>query len=186
MVEHLEVTVAERTYALQEANRQLERQAAALQEQNALQEQLLEERSQALAVQQRLLSVIADLSAPLLPLLPGVLALPIVGALDSDRMHRIHAQLLQSISATHTQVVLLDITGVPVVDTQVAAALLGMARAARLLGCRVIMVGIRPEIAQSLVGLGVSLDEITTHGTLADGLNTALRLTGNRLVATRP
>jgi anti-anti-sigma regulatory factor len=185
IVEALETTVAERTRALQEANQRLGQQAAELQEKNTLQEQLIEEHSNALATQQRLLNVIADLSAPVLPLLPDVLALPMVGSLDSNRMQRMHEQLLQSISTTHARVVLLDITGVPVVDTQVAAALLDLARAARLLGCQVIMVGIRPEIAQSLVGLGVSFEEITTRATLAAGLTAALRMTGHAIVSTQ-
>lgn len=183
MVEALEATVMERTRDVQDANARLAEQAAALQQQNAHLEQLLLERDEAFASQQRLLDVIAEISTPVLPLLPEVLALPIVGALDSVRMQRMHEQLLGSISVAQARVVLLDITGVPVVDTQVASALIQMARAARLLGCQVIMVGIRPEIAQSLVGLGVSLAEFRTHGTIADGLSTALRLTGRSIGA---
>lgn len=134
------------------------------------------------AEQQRLLQeTVLALSAPLLPLLPGVLVLPLIGALDSQRAERILEAELDAIIREHAGVVLVDITGAPVVDTDVAMQLVRSADAARLLGCRTILVGVQPEIAQTLVGLGVGLRGITTRSTLADGLQEALRLIGRRL-----
>ncbi len=144
--------------------------------------QAQEELRQALVQQSVLLNTIADLATPVLPLLPGVLMLPIVGSLDSQRMLQMSDVLLQTISREVAQVVLLDITGIPVIDSQVAATLLQLARSARLLGCRVVMVGISPETAQALVGLGVELNEMSTHATIAEGLRAALAVVGLKLV----
>jgi anti-anti-sigma regulatory factor/GAF domain-containing protein len=174
MVEALEHRVAERTNALHGLNQQLAEQANELEHKNHLAEKLLEQHAAALETQQRLLDLIAEQSTPVLPIFPGILAMPIIGILDSSRMNHMYEQLLQSISTTQAQVVLLDITGVPLVDTQVAAALLQLARASQLLGSEVILVGIRPEIAQSLVGIGVTLQGLSTRATLAEGLRDAL------------
>jgi anti-anti-sigma regulatory factor len=132
--------------------------------------------------EQRLLQeTVLALSAPLLPLLPGVLVLPLIGAIDSRRAERILEAEMDAIIREQAEVVLVDITGAPVVDTSVAMQLVRSAEAARLLGCRTILVGVQPEIAQALVGLGVDLRGITTRATLADGLQEALRLVGQRL-----
>ena len=160
----------------------MRRDQAALAEQNALLEQLVTERSQAVEIQQSLLDTIMRLTAPVLPLLPGVLVLPIVGNLDSLRVTRLTEDVLGTVSQQRAQVLILDVTGLPVIDTQVTAALLSLAHTTRLLGCRAILVGIRPEIAQSLVGLGASMHELTTRATLAEGLEVALRLVGKRIV----
>lgn len=157
----------------------------ALQGQNTLLEQLVHERSQALTTQQHLLDTIAAFSTPMLPLLPGVLLVPIIGTLDSRRELQMHEQLLNSITQARAQVVLLDITGVPIVDIQVASALLEMLREVRLLGCQMIMVGIRPEIAQALVSLGIDLTELTTRAALEDGLTAALGMIGRAIVTRR-
>ncbi|MFN8567013.1 MAG: STAS domain-containing protein [Kouleothrix sp.] len=121
----------------------------------------------------------------MLPLLPGVLLVPIIGTLDSRRELQMHEQLLNSITQARAQVVLLDITGVPIVDIQVASALLEMLREVRLLGCQMIMVGIRPEIAQALVSLGIDLTELTTRAALEDGLTAALGMIGRAIVTRR-
>jgi len=94
----------------------------------------------------------------------------LIGTIDSTRATQVLEQVLAGISRERAERVLLDITGVPMVDTQVAAALLSVARAAELLGARMALVGIRPEIAQSIVGLGIDLQTITTHPTLAAAL----------------
>lgn len=136
---------------------------------------------EAIERQALLLTAIAELSTPVLPLIDGVLLLPVVGSIDSRRISEMSEGLLQAIEQRKARIALIDITGVPVVDTQVAAALIGLARASTLMGCRTIMVGIRPEIAQSLVGLGASLEEIATRASLADGLLEALKLVGWRV-----
>lgn len=158
----------------------------ALQEKNALLEQLVQERNQSLATQQQLLNSIAELSTPVLPLLPDVLVVPLIGILDHGRVTRMHEQLLTSVAQSHARVLLIDITGVPIVDSQVASSLIIVVDSARLLGCDVIMVGIRPEIAQALVGLGVNLSAMTTRASLADGLRTALNMIGRKITAKLP
>ncbi|EYF08913.1 RsbR, positive regulator of sigma-B [Chondromyces apiculatus DSM 436] len=118
---------------------------------------------------------IRELMTPLLPLAEGVVAMPIVGSIDPARSERILDVLLSGIAARGAQVAILDITGVNVVDTQVAEGLLRAARAARLLGTEVILTGLRAAVAQTLVSLDVHLDELTTCGTLQEGVARALR-----------
>lgn len=132
--------------------------------------------------QQQLQATVLELSAPLLPLLPGVLVLPLVGVIDSLRAERILAAELEAIIEQQAEVVLVDITGVPLIDTAVAIQLVRSAEAARLLGCRTLLVGVKPEIAQTLVGLGVDLHGITTRATLAEGLQEALRMVHRGLI----
>jgi anti-anti-sigma regulatory factor len=126
---------------------------------------------QAAYTRERMLSqTIRELGCPIIPLFPGVLLVPLIGAIDSQRAEQILSVVLTAISTQRAQTVLLDVTGVPVVDTQVANSLLQMARSAMLLGARVVMVGIRPEIAQSIVGLGIDLQHLTIEATLASAL----------------
>jgi anti-anti-sigma regulatory factor len=132
--------------------------------------------------QRRLQTAVIELSAPLLPLLPGVLVLPLIGAIDSRRAERMLEAELEAIIREQAKVVLVDITGTSVVDTSVAMQLIRSAQAARLLGCSTILVGVQPEIAQTLVGLGVNLRGITTRSTLADGLREALLAVHLRIV----
>jgi anti-anti-sigma regulatory factor len=134
--------------------------------------------------QHQLQATVLELSAPLLPLLPGVLVLPLIGAIDARRAERILEAELEAIIREQATVVLVDITGTSVVDTGVAIQLIRSAEAARLLGCRTILVGVQPEIAQTLVGLGVDLRGIATRSTLAAGLQEALRLVRRRVIAT--
>jgi DNA-binding LacI/PurR family transcriptional regulator/anti-anti-sigma regulatory factor len=119
------------------------------------------ERERALA------QTIRELGCPIIPLLPGVLLIPLIGVIDSARARQMLEAALQGVSEHQAHTVLLDITGVPMVDTQVANTLIQVARTAALLGSRVNLVGIRPEIAQSIVGLGIALPSLTTHSTLA-------------------
>lgn len=134
-----------------------------------------------LVQQEQLIAQIVALSAPVLPLLPEVVFLPLVGNLDAERMNRTSEALLAAVSAERAKVVLIDITGIAVIDTQVAGALLNAARSLKLLGAKAVLVGIRPEIAQMLVSLGVNLDELITRATLSQGLQAALSLVGLRL-----
>jgi ABC-type sugar transport system substrate-binding protein/anti-anti-sigma regulatory factor len=115
-------------------------------------------------------SLIQELSAPILPLADDIIALPLVGAIDSLRASRITELLLTTISRTRAQAVIVDISGVPVVDTSVANHLLQTAAQARLLGAMMILVGISPEIAQTMVQIGIDLSSLRTFSTLRDGL----------------
>lgn len=115
-------------------------------------------------------ATLRELSTPLIPLAKGLVIMPLIGNIDSWRAQQVIETLLQGVSENHASVVILDITGVPLVDTQVAGALLRAAQAVKLLGARIILTGIRPEIAQTLVGLGLDLRGITTRGSLQDGI----------------
>lgn len=135
----------------------------------------LAEREQDLA-NQRLL--IQELSTPIVPIHEGVLVLPLVGAIDSRRATQIMESVLERIVGYQADVVILDITGVPVVDTGVANHLLQMARAVKLLGAEVVLVGIGAEIAQTIVQLGVELRDVTTRANLQAGISYALERQG--------
>jgi rsbT co-antagonist protein RsbR len=121
---------------------------------------------------------IRELSTPIIPVHNGVLILPLVGAIDSYRAGQIMETLLEGIGREQADVVIIDITGVPMVDTGVGNYLLQAARAARLLGSRVVLVGISAEIAQTIVQLGVDLSDITTHADLQAGIAYALGTLG--------
>jgi anti-anti-sigma regulatory factor len=121
---------------------------------------------------ERMLSqTIRELGCPIIPLLPGVLLVPLIGAIDSQRAQQIISAVLEAIGGQRAQTVFLDVTGVPIVDTQVASSLIQTARAAILLGARVVMVGIRPEIAQSIVGLGIDLSHLKMYSDLASAIS---------------
>ncbi len=116
-----------------------------------------------------------ELSTPVVTLWKGVLALPLIGTLDSARTQVVMESLLQRIVETGSLIAILDITGVPTVDTLVAQHLLKTVAAARLMGADCIISGIRPQIAQTIVHLGVDLNSVTTKATLADAFSVALR-----------
>jgi rsbT co-antagonist protein RsbR len=117
-----------------------------------------------------------ELSTPLLPLTSGVLAMPLIGTIDAVRVEQILSTLLEGVVTYQAHTVLLDITGVQVVDTQIAQALMRTAQAVRLLGARIILTGISPSIAQTLVHLGVDLSEIMTRSTLQEGIAQVLHM----------
>ena len=119
-----------------------------------------------------------ELSTPVVKLWDGVLAVPMIGVLDSNRTQMVMETLLQTIVETGSELAIIDITGVPTVDTLVAQHLLKTVAAIRLMGADCIISGIRPQIAQTIVHLGIDLREITTKATLADALALALRQTG--------
>lgn len=122
-----------------------------------------------------------ELSTPVVKLWDGILALPMIGTLDSNRTQVVMETLLQGIVETGSQVAIIDITGVPTVDTLVAQHLLKTVSAARLMGAECIVSGIRPQIAQTIVHLGIDLGDVTTKATLADALKEALRRVGTEL-----
>ena len=119
-----------------------------------------------------------ELSTPVVKLWDGVLALPLIGTLDSERTQVVMESLLQRIVETGAEVAILDITGVPTVDTLVAQHLIKTVTAARLMGADCIISGIRPQIAQTIVHLGVDLGTIVTKSTLADAFALALKKAG--------
>ena len=123
-----------------------------------------------------------ELSTPVVTLWAGILALPLIGTLDSARTQVVMESLLQRIVETGSTIAILDITGVPTVDTLVAQHLLKTVAAARLMGADCIISGIRPQIAQTIVHLGVDLNTVTTKATLADAFAVALKRTGKAVV----
>jgi rsbT co-antagonist protein RsbR len=119
-----------------------------------------------------------ELSTPVVKLWDGVLALPMIGTLDSARSQLVMESLLQRILETGSAIAIIDITGVPTVDTLTAQHLLKTVTAARLMGAECIISGIRPQIAQTIVHLGVDLGDVTTKASLADAFALALERTG--------
>src|SRR5262249_55928634 len=126
-----------------------------------------------------------ELSTPVVKLWEGILALPLIGTLDSARTQTVMESLLQSIVTYSAEVAIIDITGVPTVDTLTAQHLLRTVTAARLMGADCIISGIRPQIAQTIVHLGVELGEVTTKATLADAFVLALKRTGGPMPGAR-
>jgi rsbT co-antagonist protein RsbR len=122
-----------------------------------------------------------ELSTPVVKLWEGILALPMIGTLDSARTQVVMESLLHKIVETGSQLAIIDITGVPTVDTLVAQHLLKTVTAIRLMGADCIISGVRPQIAQTIVHLGVDLAGVTTKANLADALALALKRTGNTL-----
>jgi anti-anti-sigma factor len=123
-------------------------------------------------------SLIRELSTPIIPVSDAILVVPLIGAIDSARASQITTSVLEMVSQQSTQVLILDITGVSVVDTNVINHLLQTARAARMLGAMVLMVGIAPEVAQTIVQLGVDLSSLITRSTLQAGLEYAAKYLG--------
>ncbi len=121
---------------------------------------------------------ILELQTPVIQVWEGILALPIVGSLDTARSQQMTEALLEKIVQTSSDVVILDITGVPVIDTAVAKHLLEIVAAARLLGAEVLIVGINTRAAMTLVHLGVDLEGVTTRTTMAKGLELAFARLG--------
>jgi rsbT co-antagonist protein RsbR len=125
--------------------------------------------------------VIRELSSPVVPVLQGIIVMSLVGSIDSQRAVVMTAEMLDGIERYSARIVILDITGVPVVDTQVAKILLEAARAAQLMGCRAVLTGIRPEIAQTMVELGIEVTDLVTRSELQGGMEYALEAMGLRL-----
>jgi len=119
-----------------------------------------------------------ELSTPVVKLWDGILALPLIGTLDSARTQIVMESLLESIVQTNSKVAIIDITGVPTVDTVVAQHLLKTVTAARLMGADCIISGVRPQIAQTIVHLGINLLDVTTKATLSDAFGLALQRSG--------
>ncbi|MES2595937.1 MAG: STAS domain-containing protein [Verrucomicrobiota bacterium] len=123
-----------------------------------------------------------ELSTPVVKMWDGIVALPLIGTLDSARTSVVMESLLQRIVETGSEIAIIDITGVPTVDTLVAQHLLKTVAAARLMGADCIISGIRPQIAQTMVHLAIDLSAVTTKASLAEALKVALQRTGHRVV----
>ncbi|MFS0644950.1 STAS domain-containing protein [Siminovitchia sp. 179-K 8D1 HS] len=123
-----------------------------------------------------------ELSAPLIPVFEKISVMPLVGTIDTERAKLIMENLLWGVVKHRADVVLIDITGVPVVDTMVAHHIIQAADAVRLVGSKCMIVGIRPEIAQTMVNLGIHLNQITTTSTLQKGIEKALAFTNRKIV----
>lgn len=145
--------------------RDITEQKRAERERLAMQEQIIQAQQAALR----------ELSTPLVPIADGVVAMPIIGTIDTMRAQQIMETLLHGIADHHADIAILDITGVKVVDTQVAAALVRSAQAARLLGAQVVLTGISPEVAQTLVHIGIEMRDIVAKSTLQQGIAYALK-----------
>ena len=125
-----------------------------------------------------------DLTTPVVKLWDSIVALPLIGTLDSERTQVVMESLLESIVENEAAIAIIDITGVPTVDTLVAQHLLKTVAAARLMGAECVISGIRPQIAQTIVHLGVNLGDVITKATLAEALKVALRRVGMTIVKT--
>jgi rsbT co-antagonist protein RsbR len=123
-----------------------------------------------------------ELSTPVVKLWDGILALPIIGTLDSARTQVVMESLLQTVVATNSKFAIIDITGVPTVDTLVAQHLLKTITAARLMGAECIISGVRPQIAQTIVHLGINLEDVVTKAKLSDAFALALDRSGRTVV----
>jgi rsbT co-antagonist protein RsbR len=165
--DQMAATLQQRTSAIEA---QHERSDAARREAEAARAEIADQ----LAMIEEQRTVIREMSVPVLPLSQFALVLPLVGALDSERLMLVQEQALQSIEERSARYLILDITGVPVVDTAVAQGLIKVVQAARLLGTEVVLVGIRPEVAQAVVGLGIQLNDIVTRSTLQSGITYVL------------
>ena len=157
--------------ALVRASAELERR---VEERTAELEAKMNEMERANQIIARQSSEILELSTPILQIWDGVVVAPLIGTLDSERTQQLLERLLTAVVDTRSEVALVDITGVPTVDTRTAQHLIEAVSSVRLLGAQVILTGISPAIAQALVHLGIDLGEVTTRASLADGLRVAL------------
>ncbi|HEY9577367.1 MAG TPA: RsbT co-antagonist protein RsbRA [Pseudobacillus sp.] len=123
-----------------------------------------------------------ELSAPLIPVFEKISVMPLVGTIDTERAKLIMENLLDGVVNHRSEVVLIDITGVPVVDTMVAHHIIQAADAVRLVGAKCMIVGIRPEIAQTIVTLGINLEQVITTSTLKKGIEEALEMTERKII----
>ena len=147
---------------------------SAVLERGALTRELREQQATLQAAYQRqsaLADTIRAIGSPIIPIMPGVLLIPLIGAIDSTRAQQIIGAALEGVRHERATDVLIDVTGVPVIDTQIAGALIRLARTTGLLGARTTLVGVRPEIAQSIVGLGIDLLDLHTSPTLAAAIS---------------
>jgi rsbT co-antagonist protein RsbR len=180
--DQMATTIQQRTAELQDqyasANAAREEAEAAREEAEAAREeaeaarQRTAEQLEVIEQQQR---IIHELSVPILPLTDKTMVMPLVGTLDSSRLALVQERALEAIERFSARYLILDITAVPVIDTQVAQGLIQTVQASQLLGAKVILVGIRPEVAQAIISLGIQLDDMITLSSLERGVAYTLR-----------
>jgi anti-anti-sigma regulatory factor/HAMP domain-containing protein len=165
--------------SVQQREQDLARLAASLEEtvhnRTAELRREVEERSRLQDETEHQAQLLRGMSTPVIPIDANTLVMPLVGSLDSNRIVQIQGTLLQALERSTARVAILDVTGVPVLDSQMAAALIATSQAARLLGAATVLTGIRPELAQTLVALGIDLSTLRTRSTLQSGIEYALR-----------
>ena len=127
-------------------------------------------------------AAIRELSTPIIQLTEGILILPLIGFVDTSRAAQITEQLLKEISNRQSDAVIIDLTGLFIIDTQVASYIIKTIQAAKLLGAKAIITGISPENAQTLINIGISVVDVITKGTLQNGLDYALSLINKKIV----
>ena len=159
-------------------------QQQTLAEANQQLEQMIQELMAAHQRQEQLLRTIRDLSTPILSVAAGILLMPLIGTIDSGRSKQMMETLLEAVSRKQTQVVILDVTGVPMIDTQVANVLLQTARAVGLLGASVILCGITPEVAQVIISLGLDLRLMQSTADLQAAIRLAFQKSARAIVPT--
>jgi anti-anti-sigma regulatory factor len=173
----LQVQVEEATareQALQAATEELQQALAEREEKAGEAQRALEEFRRSQEEQAQLLATIRQMATPVVPVYRGVLVMPLVGMIDEVRAQMIVGALLSAVEKERAKVVILDITGVPVVDTGVAQSLLQAARAAQMVGAEAVLVGISPQVAETIVSLGVDLTSLVTRADLESGVAFAL------------
>jgi rsbT co-antagonist protein RsbR len=186
----VEVTNRDEVGVLQQGFRQMIAGLLAAKDASAAQQQQLETRvaertaeltqtlkslGEAASARDQLSEAIRELANPVLPVIEGVLVTPLVGAIDTTRAAHLQHTLLRAIEHHQARSLIIDVTGVPIIDSQVAHALLQIAQSTRLLGAQTILVGLRPELAQTIVGLGVDLGAIVTQSDLQSGVRYTLQ-----------
>ena len=162
---------------------ELERMIDGLIETNRVSEERMVRLQAVVEEKERLLKTISELSSPVIQIWENVLVMPLIGAIDSARATRIMEDLLTGVIRYQAEIVIIDITGVPVVDTRVANHLIQTIKAAALLGAKCVVVGISSEVAQSLISLGVDLSEVITRSNLQAGIRYAMEMMGLEIVS---
>jgi rsbT co-antagonist protein RsbR len=182
-LEHSIHEAEQRSLALMASEQQLQQQAISLQARTAEAELRQQETASAMhkletAMNERddLALSLQEATLPVMPVHDQVIVLPLVGSIDSTRAVQLTTTILSNVQRTNARAVIIDVTGVPLIDTQVAGVLLKSAEAVRLLGATTVLVGIRPEVAQTIVGLGLSLNSITVRADLQSGIKAALEM----------
>lgn len=174
--ERLEAEVAHRTEELAHANKDLMAAKERLERELERREQIEGERA---ALQEQVIqgqrARLAEMSTPVIPITDEIIVMPLIGTVDRERAQQVLSAALEGAQRHRAQVLILDITGIKQIDTNVAGTLLGVAGALRLLGAEAVLTGIAPDIATTLVGLGIDLASFVTKGTLQSGMDYALR-----------
>ncbi|WP_437977411.1 response regulator [Sorangium sp. So ce295] len=185
--ERLETEVARQTEELRQTNERLQRElverARAEEERARAEEERARAEEERAALQAEVIDAqsarLAELSTPLIPITDHIMVMPLIGTIDSARAEQALEAALNGVQANRAKVVIIDVTGVTVLDSAVASTLMSTATALRLLGSKTVITGIRAELAQTLIDLGVDLGAVVTKGTLQSGIGYALRQAGD-------